>query len=59
MHKCNLVIAEAVAYTKAIQKEKEEVREMKKLLPKKTSTVEVSTFMAMYITTSLLVYLVT
>jgi len=58
LHKFNLVIAEAVAYTKAIQKEKE-AREMKKLLPKKTSTVEVSTFMAMYITTSLLVYLVT
>ena len=44
MHKCNLVIVEEVAYTKAIQKEKKEVREMKKLLTKKTSTVDASTF---------------
>jgi len=44
MLKCNLAIAEAVAYTKAIQKEKKEVSEMKKLLAKKTLTTEVSTF---------------
>ena len=44
LHKCNLVIVEEVAYTKAIQKEKKEVREMKKLLTKKTSTVDASTF---------------
>jgi len=44
MLKCNLAIAEAVAYTKAIQKEKKGVSEMKQLLAKKTLTMEVSTF---------------